>query len=619
MAVQHSQLAPLPQEVPFVLVSKTIGSGAYARYELLSCSPHISSVNSHSIKKARPPDRDAPIFAVKFIHREYAMKHGKVTAKQLNLEITLHAHLGAHANIVQFFQAGADAVWTWIAMELAEGGDLFDKIESDVGVGEEVAHVYFSQLLAALQFMHGKGVGHRDLKPENVLLDGGGNLKVADFGLATLFLYAGQRKANSTSCGSPPYTAPEVLSCEGGGGGGALAKQAGPGYYADQVDVWSAGVVLFVLLVGNTPWDEPRPATSYEFGEYVRTAGFPADELWAKLPADAADLLRGMLAIEPAARLTIADIKRHPWLARPNRFLRASGVIANPVGLATTMFESMRIDFELDPLAPSSQSQSQSQTSLYSPQQGFAAAGGDEDTMDIDSSPARSRAPTSAGTRTATRIHASQPQRADEPRAPTTEIAFDWEKPALSETLSQLSQQALHAPRPQPSQRHANHAPSSSLLDDALSDEPTLSQFTPAPAVPLSRTQFARRFADILPAHSLARFYSAWDVAPLVALLASALSQLGIPMPAEPTAGLKGDGRDEIAWMRIAGRDGRGCRIKGDVVVERLGYGVQGGEGCQVSFVKTMGDPVEWRRLFKRVVLLGREAVYRGEEAGGES
>ena len=74
-------------------------------------------------------------------------------------------------------------------MELAEGGDLFDKIESDVGVGEDVAHLYFTQLISAMTYMHSKGVGHRDLKPENILLSAEGNLKIADFGLATLFEY----------------------------------------------------------------------------------------------------------------------------------------------------------------------------------------------------------------------------------------------------------------------------------------------------------------------------------------------------------------------------------------------------------------------------------------------
>lgn len=115
-------------------------------------------------------------------------------------------------------------------MEFAEGGDLFDKIgmvilcpylgetqtdrvrkEPDVGVPEDIAHFYFTQLISGVSFLHSKGVAHRDIKPENMLLDRDGNLKIADFGLASLFALKGQFKYSTTLCGSPPYVAPEVF------------------------------------------------------------------------------------------------------------------------------------------------------------------------------------------------------------------------------------------------------------------------------------------------------------------------------------------------------------------------------------------------------------------------
>ncbi|MGQ7482995.1 protein kinase domain-containing protein, partial [Streptococcus suis] len=95
---------------------------------------------------------------------------GKISARQLQLEVTVHKHVTGHNNIISFYQTGEDHIWRWIAMELAEGGDLFDKIEADEGVGEDIAHVYFSQLVSAVSYMHSKGVGHRDIKPENMLL-----------------------------------------------------------------------------------------------------------------------------------------------------------------------------------------------------------------------------------------------------------------------------------------------------------------------------------------------------------------------------------------------------------------------------------------------------------------
>ena len=126
-------------------------------------------------------------------------------------------------------------------MELAEGGDLFDKIEADQGVSEDIAHAYFTQLINAVGYMHSKGVGHRDIKPENVLLSADGNLKLADFGMATLFEYHGKRKMAVTTCGSPPYVAPEVLTPVIVNGAKTVK------YCADQADIWSCGVVLFGL------------------------------------------------------------------------------------------------------------------------------------------------------------------------------------------------------------------------------------------------------------------------------------------------------------------------------------------------------------------------------------
>ena len=188
------------------------------------------------------------------------------------MEITLHRYLGKHQNIIHCVGSGEDAVWTWIAMELAEGGDLFDKIEADEGVGEDVAHFYFTQLIGAVSYMHSKGVAHRDIKPENVLLSAEGDLKLADFGLAALFYRNGKARLCNTVCGSPPYIAPEIIS----GRRSRRLDVLDTGYAANVSDIWSCGVVLFVLLVGNTPWDEPTRCSD-EFREYVDTGGRTTD------------------------------------------------------------------------------------------------------------------------------------------------------------------------------------------------------------------------------------------------------------------------------------------------------------------------------------------------------
>ena len=245
------------------------------------------------------------------------------------METTLHKYIGSHNNIIEFYDTGSDPVWTWIAMELAEGGDLFDKIEADQGVTEDIAHVYFSQLVNAVGYMHSKGVGHRDLKPENILLSVDGDLKIADFGLATLFEHNGKRKINTTLCGSPPYVAPEVL------------RGDGKGYDADLVDIWSCGVVLFVLLAGNTPWASPVEAQDEEYREYVRTSGRPNDELWQDLPVETLSLLRGMMRVDPHTRFSLEEVRKHPWFTRPNKYMRKDGKLVNPLALATNMLESL--------------------------------------------------------------------------------------------------------------------------------------------------------------------------------------------------------------------------------------------------------------------------------------
>ena len=583
--IAHSQLAPLPSELPFQIVSKTIGQGAYAWQVLVDFQMPALADGASSIKKGQIPGRPQ-IFAVKFIHKAFALRHGHVTKKQLDLEISLHKYLGSHAHIVEFFQAGEDPTWRWIAMELAEGGDLFDKIEADVGVGEDVAHLYFRQLVGAVAFMHAKGVGHRDLKPENVLLSRDGDLKIADFGLATMFEYRGQRKLCTSSCGSPPYTAPEVVACGPGGN-----KTPGQGYYGDLVDIWSCGIVLFVLLVGNTPWDEPR-MQSHEFAEFVRSNGRPeGDELWARLPVSTLSLLRGMLRVDPASRFRLADVRSHPWFTRQNRHLGPDGRLADGVAMATDMFGRMRVDFAADPLA-GSQKRAEHATQIYQP-----STNGGGDAMDLDSQPPSKLAST-------------------QPDTPSAELAFDWETaPRLAGAVS-ASQPTTDDPdhvRGAASAAGRHQPPPSSLTHQSqslamLEEDPTLSQFSQSgPVLPLSCSQLARRFGDVLPSHSLTRFVSAWPLPALLEALVHALRRLNVPV-ADPSANGAGNGSGGVpgAWMRVRTVDDRKGRLSGDVVVES-------GEGglCQVVFVKAKGDPVEWRRFFKRVVVLCEGAVLR--------
>lgn len=544
-----SQLDPLPTDLPFRIISKTIGRGAYA-----------------SVKKAVPLDAPTPVFAVKLIHKGYALQNGRISAKQIAMEVSLHSHIGQHPNIIEWFATGEDNVWRWIAMEFAEGGDLFDKIEADVGVTEDIAHVYFLQLISGVSFMHSKGVAHRDLKPENILMSESGNLKLADFGLATMFEYKGQKKLSATMCGSPPYIAPEVLACARTDRRSTEVTKYAP----EQVDIWSCGVILFVLLVGNTPWEEPT-AQSWEFQEYRKTNGRSSDNLWAKIPTDALSLLRGMMNIEPKNRFSFTQIRQHPWYTRKNKFLTVDGQISDPIHVATKMLENLHIDFTQQ--APASQRSQLSQ-----------------DAMDVDES--GSNAFKTAST---------------QPETPINDVFFDWERPALRS----FGMHAISSTQPisgADASLPPNTAQSGNFFD-ALAEEPSMSQFSQNPGVPMTLTQRARRFRDIVPAHSFTRFFSHVPSQLLVQMLSDALHNLNVPLP--PTRPYIGQG-DHVARLRVKTVDERMQSLLGEILLDK--YHLPGSqELLEVRFVKLKGDPLEWRRFFKKVVLLCKDGVYKPE------
>src|ERR1700680_3274628 len=111
----QSQLDPLPRDLPFRIISKTIGRGAYASYVWKYTSFDFLLTKIYRIKKAIPPTDTNPVFAVKFIHKAYAVKHGRISAKQIAMEVSLHSHIGQHPNIIEWFATGEDSIWKWIA------------------------------------------------------------------------------------------------------------------------------------------------------------------------------------------------------------------------------------------------------------------------------------------------------------------------------------------------------------------------------------------------------------------------------------------------------------------------------------------------------------------------
>ncbi|XP_059659858.1 CBL-interacting protein kinase 28-like [Cornus florida] len=227
--------------------------------------------------------------AIKVIDKEKVLKGGLVD--QIKREISV-MRLVRHPNIVQLYEVMATKTKIYFVVEYAKGGELFNKVAKGK-LKEDAARKYFQQLINAVDFCHSRGVYHRDLKPENLLLDENDNLKVSDFGLSALAESKRQDGLLHTTCGTPAYVAPEVIKRKG--------------YDGAKADIWSCGVVLFVLLAGYLPFHDSNLMEMYrkiDRAEYKCPRWFPAE---------VCRLLSRVLDPNPHTRISISKIKESFW------------------------------------------------------------------------------------------------------------------------------------------------------------------------------------------------------------------------------------------------------------------------------------------------------------------
>ncbi|KAL7102804.1 hypothetical protein ACP275_08G140500 [Erythranthe tilingii] len=230
--------------------------------------------------------------AIKVIDKEKIMKIGLIDHIKREISILRRVR---HPNIVQLFEVMATKSKIFFVMEYVKGGELFSKVAKG-RLKEEVARKYFQQLVSAVAFCHARGVYHRDLKPENILLDEDGNLKVSDFGLSAISDQIKQDGLFHTLCGTPAYVAPEVL--------------ARKGYDAAKVDIWSCGVILFVLMAGYLPFHDQNVMSMYKKihkGEFRCPRWFSPDLI---------RLLTRMIDTNPETRITIPEIMDTKWFKK---------------------------------------------------------------------------------------------------------------------------------------------------------------------------------------------------------------------------------------------------------------------------------------------------------------
>ncbi|KAJ4811741.1 Calcium-dependent protein kinase [Rhynchospora pubera] len=220
----------------------------------------------------------------------------KEDVEDVRREIQIMHHLSGHKNVVQIKGAFEDQIYVHIVMELCQGGELFDRIIQRGHYSERKAAALTKIIVGVVEACHSLGVMHRDLKPENFLLsnkDDDLSLKAIDFGLS-VFFKPGQ--IFSDVVGSPYYVAPEVLR-----------KNYGP-----EADVWTAGVILYILLSGVPPfWAETQQGI---FDAVLKGAIDFDSEPWPVISNSAKDLIRRMLNPRPAERLKAHEVLSHPWV-----------------------------------------------------------------------------------------------------------------------------------------------------------------------------------------------------------------------------------------------------------------------------------------------------------------
>uniref|UniRef100_A0A0C9S9R3 non-specific serine/threonine protein kinase n=1 Tax=Wollemia nobilis TaxID=56998 RepID=A0A0C9S9R3_9CONI len=229
-------------------------------------------------------------YAVKILDKEKVLQYKIVN--HIKREICT-LKLIKHPNVVRLYEVLASKKKIYIVLEFVTGGELFDKIACDGKLEENVARKYFQQLIDAVGYCHSRGVYHRDLKPENVLLDAKGNVKVSDFGLSALPQQCRADGLLHTTCGSPNYVAPEVI--------------ADRGYDGATADLWSCGVILFVLLTGWLPFDDRNLAVLYQ---KIFKSDFKCPN-W--LSPGARTLIKRILDPNPKTRITIPEILENEW------------------------------------------------------------------------------------------------------------------------------------------------------------------------------------------------------------------------------------------------------------------------------------------------------------------
>ncbi|GMI93074.1 SOS3-interacting protein 4, CBL-INTERACTING PROTEIN KINASE 11, PROTEIN KINASE SOS2-LIKE 5 [Hibiscus trionum] len=266
-------------------------SGKYEIGKLLGCGAFAKVYHARNVRTGQS-------VAIKAVSKQKVLKGGFV--EHVKREIAIMRRL-RHPNIVKLIEVLATKTKIYFVMEFAKGGELFTRIAKG-RFSEDLCRRYFQQLIAAVGYCHSRGVFHRDLKPENLLLDENYNLKITDFGLSAVKEQIRPDGLLHTLCGTPAYVAPEIL-----------AKK---GYDGAKVDVWSCGIILYVLHAGYLPFNDPNLMVMYH-RIYEGEFRFPK---WTS--PDLRRFICRLLDPNPDTRITVDEIINDPWFKKGYKEIR---------------------------------------------------------------------------------------------------------------------------------------------------------------------------------------------------------------------------------------------------------------------------------------------------------
>lgn len=237
--------------------------------------------------------------AIKKINIEHSRE------ENLETEISILQKFGHHKHIIELFDVFRTEKELQLAMELLQGGELFDALIENGPYTEADAANHIRAVGSALHYLHTSHVVHRDLKPENLLLSAKGKgavLKIGDFGLSKMVK---EDELMKTACGTWAYCAPEVLRL----------RQTGTGGYDSKCDMFSVGVILFIILAGYHPFDPEGTNSDRKMQQLILSGKWDFDDpAWDEVSEKAKDLIRKLMEPNPQQRTSAAEMLTHPWV-----------------------------------------------------------------------------------------------------------------------------------------------------------------------------------------------------------------------------------------------------------------------------------------------------------------